>query len=365
MLLTRKFKPKLTWLLVLGLIPLTGCFVEVSEDGADTYEEDSDGYDGGSYDWSKFDYPVYPSTQGAMSCDAYGEQYERWNETDNSGSRESGWRCFENNSNKWRASCQTDSCQQVSVYVHYMLTKDLGPNLNLHVEAFNNQNFQGQPIATVRHADFDGDRGNWKEVELFLDPGEFYIRAYLTNRDDISIPYVFGDMELVADKPIGIFGALGAPQLINVKPVSEGLNDPVKIYLDRLFEKPGEKPDTQARIRINLTLSEGLEAPDRRNIHIELRNDESLETNPVASFQMASESLLVTGRVGSAEFISPSLELSSYFVFVFLDENGNGLFDEFEISALYERNTLPQVVKTEENKTKSINLILSTPGSES
>src|SRR5690606_18131290 len=116
------------------------------------------------------------------------------------------------------------------------------------------------PVATVRHADFNGKRGEWKEAALYLDPGEFYVRAYLTNRDDLPTPYSFGDMELVADKPVGIFGALGSPQMVTVKPARLGLNDPVKIYLDRLFEKPGAKPDTQARIRINLTLEDGLEA---------------------------------------------------------------------------------------------------------
>jgi hypothetical protein len=272
------------------------------------------------------------------------------------------WYCFETEEYQWRTSCRSDGCQQVKVFTHYMLPDELDGHYAVNVEAFDNPAFQGAPVGSVRLADFAARRGSWKESELYLEPGEYYLRAYMTDADAGDVPYVLGGMTLVADRPVGVFGALSGAEMVRVAPRAQARHpDPVHIYLDKLFKKAGSEPETNAHLRVALAAAEGVEVPDGRQIHVQLRKTSDMAEAPVYDFTMASEALLVQGRLGRAEFVSPSLALGPYVVSAFVDDNGNGLLDAGEPAAVHRVDGLAQALQIAANRTETIALTLAGP----
>ncbi len=267
--------------------------------------------------------------------------------------------CYKAEDYTWRTSCKSSTCQAVKVFVHYMLTDDIGGTRVVHVEAFDNEHFQGAPVSTVRLADFDAKRGEWKDADLYLQPGEYYVRAYLTTNDDLVVPYTLGDMALVGDQPVGVFGALSNAEMVRVAPKEQNhYPDPVHIYLDKLFQKPGSEPDTKAHLRIDLSVADTAAITDGRLVKVELRKTADMADAPAFSFDVASELLLIQGRLGKTEFTSPSLKEGDYVVFVYLDANGNSQFDSDELSALHLVNTQPAAVAIRKNRTETISMAL-------
>ena len=134
--------------------------------------------------------------------------------------------------------------------------------------------------------------------------------------------------------------------------------EPVHIYLDKLFEKPGDEPDTRAYLRLNLEVAEGKEIPDGRQVMIRLFETPDFQVEPAKEMSMASESLLVSGRVGKAEFISGSLPIGKYFLQVFVDADGNGYLDEAELSAQFEKYGELALIDVAANRTETVALTL-------
>lgn len=329
-------------LLGLTVSGLSACYVEVADD---TENEQSQGS-------TRITHPdtLPPALRGeADTCEE---------QTSEDGSRT--WHCFKSDDFQWRTSCKSESCQEVQVYTHYMLENDLGGGRVVHVEAFDNQYFQGAPTGSVRIANFDANRGEWRNAQLFLEPGEYYLRAYLSTDDDAVVPYSLGGMTLVQDQPVGVYGALSGAEMIRVAPRHQDrYPDPVHIYLDKLFEKPGAAPDTNAHLRINLQVADGLTIPDARQVIVRLHTDRDLAKAPAAQFTMASELLLIQGRVGKAEFVSPSLKTGDYIVFAFLDASGNGSYDVGEPAQVHTVNAQPAAVRIVKDRTESLAMILS------
>jgi hypothetical protein len=322
---------------VLCAAALSGCYLDASTD--DDGLEDEAAVDRDAY-WP-------PS----LSSDA-----TRCDELDPASS------CYMQDDYTWRTSCRSQDCQSVEVFVHYMLTEDLGEGRVIHVEAFDNAHFQGAPVSTVTLNGFRAAPGRWDKAELFLEPGEYYLRAYLTDADSAVVPYELGGMELVADLPVGVHGALSSAQSIRVARRSQEPHaDPVHIYLDKLFSQPGDAVDTKAHLRVALSVADATAVPDGRKVLVQLFDSPDLTYEPQQSFEMASEMLLVQGRVGRADFITPSLPAGQYVVFAFLDANGNGLHDETEPAAVYERNGEPRLVAIAANRTARISLLLAGP----
>jgi hypothetical protein len=260
----------------------------------------------------------------------------------------------------WRQSCDSEECRELTVYVHYLLTKDLGDGVTVRIEAFDNPNFTGSPRGTGEVNGFAARAGEWKDTTMYLVPGEYYLRAYLRSDGDANTtPYPLGDMQLVAGTPVGVYGALSHPQMIRVAPESESaLVDPVHLNLDQLFEKPGTAPETNARLRIQISTPDGLDVPDHKKVLVQLHDSTDLARSPVYAFELASEQFLVAGRTGKAEFVSPSLAEGDYIAFAFLDGNDNGFYDDGELAAVYKQDGLPRKLAIRKDRIETIALPL-------
>ena len=273
--------------------------------------------------------------------------------------------CFNNADFAWRTSCKKASCQAVKVFTHYMLDKDLGSEHPVHVEAFDNPGFQGAPAASVRLSHFNAKPGQWQDADVYLEPGEYYMRAYMSNEDDeTSKPYQFGGMTLVQGQPVGVYGALSGAEKVSVAPrLQNPYPAPVHIYLDRAF-KSGDEPDTNAHIRLSMTLAAGQSAPDGREVKIALHRSADLNEAPEKEFVMASSLFLVQSRLGKADYLTPSLEEGDYVIFVYLDANGNKLYDQGELQAVYKENGQPFAVHVVKGRTAPVAIELSVEGSQ-
>jgi hypothetical protein len=271
--------------------------------------------------------------------------------------------CYKSEDTQWRTSCGGAGCEEVKVYAHYMLADDLGADRVVHVEAFDNEHFSGTPASTVALGRFPARTGEWRETSLFLAPGTYYVRAYLgTGEDETPTPYAFGDMTLVKDQPVGVYGALSTAAAVRVEKGGYGVGSkPVDVYLDKLFKKPGSDPDTQAHLRALLQAPDGFSVPDGRDVRIELRHTEDLAENPVYAFTLPTANLLVTGRMGQADFVSPSLKPDDYLVFAYLDLDADGRWDKAEPNVLYMENRLPKAVRIRADATVSIDMPLALP----
>lgn len=236
-----------------------------------------------------------------------------------------------------------------------MLVEELDAT-NIVVEAFDNPNFMGSPASSVLATNFTPERGKYKEVDLKLSPGEYYLRAYLRTGSDRIIPYELGDMELVADTPVGVYGALSGSEKIEVG--YEKNMDPLHLFLDQLFVKPGSEPESKARFRIQLSVDDINQVQTRRDIKIGLFKDTDFEEEPKYLFDMASELLLITGEEGKAEFVTPSLAPENYILFIYIDNNGNGFYDTAEPKGLFTLYGEPRYLVAEQNHTKLVRLSL-------
>ena len=333
---------------LLASMTFTACYVEV--------QEDDQSYSDGGWERDKPSQSEYRLSRLPTEVSGMGRMCEIWEDADHQGGE---WTCYEHKNYEWRTSCREADCQGLKVFTHYMLTEDLGAGHTLHLEAFDNAYFSGTPISATQITDFKAKTGEWEEAEVFLSPGEYYMRAYLKTQDDTRIPYQFGDMGLVADQPVGVFGVLSGAQKVVVKPrYDEQFGQPVHIYLDKLFHKPGLEPDTKAYLRLNLSVTQGEVAPDGRDIHINLYATPDFQIEPVKKMSMASELLLVSGREGRAEFISASLPVGKFFLQIFVDANSNGYLDSGELAAEYEKYGELAMIDIAENRTETVALVL-------
>ena len=259
----------------------------------------------------------------------------------------------------WQTNCMGQACGTVSVFAHYMLPENLGAGETLRIEAFNNSQFSGAPVSSLEIQGFDASKPSSSDrEEIFLAPGEYYFRAYLSPRGSAPIPYSLQGMELVSDTPIGILGALSGAQRVIVKSVTQPV-DTVHIYINQLFKKPVPAEDSFAKIRIEISTSEILKATleKYRDVHILLLKEPDLELKPSYDFTLSSTSLIVDSPWTS--FVSPSVEPAEYYVFAFVDANGNRYFDESESgSYVVDEDGKPEGVTIEKNRTRGLKIEL-------
>ena len=188
----------------------------------------------------------------------------------------------------------------------------------------------------------------------------YYARAFIAKSDDAVVPYEYADMKLVANQPIGVFGALSSPATITVHKVNDEEREPMYITIDKLFKKPGQAKDHRAFLRMKLTLQKGAAVENDRNIVIQLLEEADIQMEPKYQFKLPTASLKVEGRKGATEFVSDSLELGSYYVFVFVDENSNGYYDRGELAQYYGNSGDLKSLSVKERRTKYLALELST-----
>ena len=289
--------------------------------------------------------------------------------------------CYQKLDTVWRPSCRSNECQEVPVYVNYLLKEDLGGASTVNVEAFDNPNFVGAPISTVRVSHFNTSRpGTYERTSVWLDPGAYYLRAFVSDDDSKTVPYQYQQLQLVSERPVGVFGALSSPSSLTVKPRRVSKNpDPVHIVIDKLFRDPNAKIDTNAHLRVAFTVPDcaptvtppaGEPAggtppvvnctpvPQSRTLIVRLFEDDDILRAPLASFTMPSEAFMVSSRPGKADLLSPALALGRYIVFAFIDENSNQFYDEGELAQIYSRFNAPAMVTIEANRTAELSLTL-------
>jgi len=300
--------------------------------------------------------PDYPNS-GANECDAVWSSTYQFDDGDSSDTiKYSKYMCYDKKPARYMTSCEAKDCSQVPVFVHYGLADTLGENFTVHVEAFDNANFHGYPVGKVEVSHFKAETGSWKETELWLPEGEFYLRAFLSNKESPNMPYQFGDMVLIRDQPVGIFGVLSGAEVVRVD-YRKRYTSPVSIHLDQLFKKPGSEPETNARVRTIVKFPADYEVVAGKEVRVELHRTIDFEAAPLSAMTIKSELFMIQGQAGKAEVVSPSLEVGAYFVRVYFDENQNDFYDEGEMEAVYGA-AVPERVVIEKDHTRSVTLEL-------
>jgi len=252
----------------------------------------------------------------------------------------------------WHTNCSGSDCGMVSVIADYMLMENLGPQQTMHIEAFDNPKFNHSPVASLEISGFDATRpGSSGREELFLAPGEYYFRAYLTHDEAPALPYSLDGMELVSDLPVGVLGALSGAKRVVVKPGRDE-TETVHIYIDQLFKKNQPAEDTLAKFRLQIAVNDKSAVQQYRDVHILLLQEANLEINPSYDFKLSSNAL-VNGSE-STDFVSPSLAVGSYYVFTYVDANSNGFVDSGELGSFVETNGNPTLVAIDKNRTKQL-----------
>ncbi|RZA24991.1 MAG: hypothetical protein EOP10_08240 [Proteobacteria bacterium] len=259
----------------------------------------------------------------------------------------------------WQTNCAANTCGTVSVFAHYMLTENLGPQKTLRIEAFTNPQFTGSPVSSLEIQGFDASKPASSGLEeIFLAPGEYYFRAYLSPEGSAAIPYSLQGMELVSDTPVGVLGALSGAQRVLVKN-TQGSAEAVHIYINQLFKKPVPAVESFAKIRLDLSLSEDQKSKTEkyRDVHVLLLKQADLELKPNYDFTLSTTALIT--ETPSTTFVSPSVEPGSYYIFAFIDANSNRYFDETEIGAyILGLDGKPALVSLEIERTKGLKLDL-------
>lgn len=264
----------------------------------------------------------------------------------------------------WGTNCRGSECAQVSVMAFYQLNTDMGAGQTLRIEAFDNAQFRGSPVANLEIVGFDTSHPNsTKPEKLFLAPGEYYFRAYITHDGDRPLPYTFDGMELVDERPVGVYGALSGAERVVIR--STGDFEVINIVIDQLFQKTNSAEDTLAKLRLQIAIDSSVAIPTYRNVHIVLTKEADVEATPAYDFTLSTNQFLIKDQENQADFLSPSLTPGDYYVFSYIDTNGNGFADLDEAAAFVLDDGEPMTVKVEKNRTRSAKvLLLQTPAVE-
>jgi hypothetical protein len=325
-------------------LTVSSCGVFINEDPDDDWEESQ-----------RYEYRTsFKKTEGSsssvseVSCTEHRQQrnyeknYERY--------------CYEKEESFIDTTCQGDACNQVKVNVFYLLNEDLGSSQTVIVEAFDNPYFAGSPEASAILDGFDASRaGRRSTAEIFLPDGTFYFRAFISHRQDEVTPYEYNGMSLVTEKPMGTYGALSELRSLVLNNEEES-NHSVDIFLDKLFKGPDA--ESQAFLRLLVSLPEGFQAPLGRQVRIELHTQDDFAFLPAQVYSIPSESFLIAGLEGRAEFLSPQVPIGKYFIRSYLDSNSNGFWDDGELYRVLKKYDEPAWVEIKSLRTATVELAL-------
>jgi hypothetical protein len=255
-------------------------------------------------------------------------------------------------------TCKKLSCSKLPVYVIYSLAQNLGKDNVVTIEAFTNSQFEGSPVASASITGFDATgTGSLSESELMLQPGKYYLRAFINNTNKVAAPYEYGGMKLISNRPVGFFGVASGAHSVIVED-NDSHSAPVTIKLGYLFKSSEKEDPTDANMRILFNVENGKVAESKRKLRIELRNSLDLAATPEAVYTLPSESLLVSGSLGSAEFVARNLPSGKYSVLAFVDSNNNEFLDEGELQQVYTTNEGTGYVNVQPRRTETIRLTL-------
>jgi|GEM_PF-2467779 len=292
---------KKIWLVSLSTLAITGCGFYIGED------DDYDGYHESYY---------YSERSNSASVGSASNGSTELNKS------------AENEHNI--SACGNKSCYKVPVRVHYMLTENIGPQ-SVVIEAFDNQYFQGAPLARKVANRLDTAKpGTFVESEMSLPAGEYFVRAYLNNNRNEVTPYEYEGMELISNMPVGLYGAASHAETLTVTAAQSTKPAFVQIYLDKLFKRPHAEEPTQAHLRVIYKFATGFTVPAGRTVYFELFDKPDFNYIPMTRMEAPSEMSMINGREGIAEFLSPELPIGQYFLRIYLDVNGNRFMDRSE-----------------------------------
>ncbi len=316
---------------------LCSCYVHISE----TDDEWDDDWDSGGVGLTD------PIDQRGDRCSSDSSEPEK--------------SCYESDTEEWHVSCQSSTCVAVPIHVKYLMSELPQSASTVQVEAFDNPYFYGSPMSSVMISGYNPDRpGYSKSSTLYLGRGEYFVRAYLTDRYDNNTPYEYDGMELISNKPIAIHGALsGAEKLVISSPKADQAPS-IDLFLDKLFRKPQAETPSEAHLRLQLSVAGGIEVPHNRDIRIQLRGTEDLAAHPDAEFLIPSERLLVSSDVGKTEHLITNLDVGQYSLFIFVDSNSNGYHDAGEAYAIQGQLESPQWITLTAERTLTLSLPLQT-----
>jgi len=285
-----------------------------------------------------------------MACDSWTSWISL---SGSSGVQSANYRCYESQGYTWRVSCENGSCQEINVFAHYLLDKDLGSGRIVQIEAFDNKQFQGAPKASVQINSFHARKGEWKEAKLVVAPGEYYIRAFIGSTSEVAVPYQLGGMKAVRGNAFGVYGALSAPEKVTVYNdwSRARVPDPVHLKMETLVIDPDTEIPTEARIRFTINVADMTKIQMGRSVIVQLLEDADPSRVATHTFTVATDSLFINGREGKTEIVTKTLEIASYFVFAFVDLNGNGYADDGEPQKLVEADGQPKKFALRENYT--------------
>ncbi len=256
----------------------------------------------------------------------------------------------------WQPNCSGEDCQSVGLFVHYQLFQDLGSHTSLWIEVFDNPQYAGRAASLMRITNFDASYPHSSDMEeIFLKPGEYYLRAFISTKNDTPLPPELQGLE-PASGAFGIYGALSSPERIIIKPY--GVNPPIHIYVDQLYKDPQQEVDTQAQFRIKMTVPPDLAIPSNRSTIVQISTEQDIEHVPNYRLVTSSNDFLIIDSPRLAEIKSKNLAIDSYYVFAFIDEDGNEFYDEGELAGYYTKGMEPWPILAKKNTVQTLSLKL-------
>lgn len=261
----------------------------------------------------------------------------------------------------WKSECKMGDCQSLDVYVHYMLSQDLGAGMSAVVEAFDNEKFSGSPVSTAIINEFNAKKaGSFEKTNLFLGPGRYYLRAYLSDASS-PLPYEYNGMKLIGEKPMGVFGGLSSVTLVDIPSKSgRSFMNTATIHIDKLFQKGDKAKDDEAFLRVLIKTDEKSPVPSGKLVRIGVFHSSDFARVPAVSLTMPSEALAAPTAAGYSELLTGDIPVGTYYVFAYLDTNQNEFYDEDEISQSWSVNkSHPTSLRIESQRTATAKLTLS------
>jgi hypothetical protein len=276
------------------------------------------------------------------------------------------WADYDQNSEMTLESlpgCKNQSCSPVPVLVNYLVDKDLGEVKSAVIEAYDNPLFIGAPVKQTFITDFDTSKlGRRKGTFIGLNEGDYYIRSYIIDEQQ-RLPNWYKNTEIKSGMPVGVLGAISAPKKISVPSQKEYIKNkmcPAQQMIDitQLLTDPNTELTTNAKLKIDIKAIDIQKIMDRRLIKIQLLQSEKANETALKEYSVPSEQLLIASRSGRTSFVTPNLETRTYFVFVYIDDNQNNIFDKGELNSFYRINNeiFPVVLKADEIKTLEIEI---------
>lgn len=225
-------------------------------------------------------------------------------------------------------SCATSACAQVPVSLQYGLKKDFGEQWGV-IEVSDNPFFA--PSSFSAHAVITNyqtnQQGAAQATMLSLPTGKYYVRSYLSDKAQPQEP----------GQATSINAISSTIPLVVADPTTVPCQDPLFLYADQEVTDPDRSPGTQAHFRIQIKVAPELisEIPVNRPIKVKLFDVADFDYQPVFSYDVPSQALLISGQEGLTEFQTPELPVGDYFVQVFIDANNSSFRDDTEIGGAY------------------------------